>query len=220
MLTAEGKPVRGTDSRVGNSSELTVPTPDPAFYLGIDGLNNNTPGGNTAGNDSRVKVSIHTAGDGARLLSLRHCDEMGGTRPNESSIEDDFTVEKRFHFVPSANLLVTIPFTNDRLVLRSVDVGKALDNLGSDFFFVTTPARLYAQAGKPFEHQIDGRSKAGGLRYALAQGPDGVTVDPAGKLTWPAPKSSDDDSSSVVVTVTDAKGNEHFHTVSITVLPK
>jgi hypothetical protein len=34
----------------------------------------------------------------------------------------DLTEEKRFHLVPAAKLLITIPWSNDRLVLRRVDI--------------------------------------------------------------------------------------------------
>ena len=38
------------------------------------------------------------------------------------------TIDKRFHFIPAANLLVTVPPSNDRLVLRRLclDEGIAL----------------------------------------------------------------------------------------------
>ena len=86
---------------------------------------------------------------------------MSGAGDNESSIQGDFTVEKRFHLVPAANLLITIPFTNDRLVLRTLDIGKALDELGGDYFFVTSPSNLHTKADKAVHHQIEARFQSG-----------------------------------------------------------
>ena len=113
MLDAQGKPVRGTDPRSPTSSELAIPTADPAYYLSINGL-----GQNGAANSPQkgVTASVHSAADGTPLLIVKDLDELEGTRPNESWIKDDFTVEKRFHLIPAANLLITIPYTNDRLV--------------------------------------------------------------------------------------------------------
>jgi hypothetical protein len=127
-------------------------------------------------------------------------------------------VEKRFHLVPAANLLITIPFTNDRLVLRRLDIGKALDQLGGNYLIVTTPSNLYAGAGKMLVHQIEARAKAGGLRYALTQGPDGMTVSPDGKLSWLPPKgAADGEVVTAVVVVADSSGQERFHTLRIRV---
>ncbi len=37
-LNAEGKPVRGSDSRPPTSPEMTIPSSDPAYYLSVRGL--------------------------------------------------------------------------------------------------------------------------------------------------------------------------------------
>jgi hypothetical protein len=77
---------------------------------------------------------------------------------------------------------------------------------------------LYAEAGKSVEHQIEARSKAGGLHFTLTQGPDGLAVSPTGKLTWQPPKSlAGTDAVTAVVTVADASGNERFHKLWIRV---
>ena len=39
-------------------------------------------------------------------------------------IISDFTIDKRFHLVPAAGLLITIPVTDDRLVLRRIDLSE------------------------------------------------------------------------------------------------
>jgi hypothetical protein len=45
--------------------------------------------------------------------------------PNEDTIQDDFTFDKRVHLIPDARLIITIPTSNDRLVLyRLGTVGK------------------------------------------------------------------------------------------------
>jgi hypothetical protein len=38
--------------------------------------------------------------------------------PGEEWIKHDFTFDKRVHLVPEARLLITIPASNDRLVLH------------------------------------------------------------------------------------------------------
>jgi hypothetical protein len=193
------------------TSELTIPTPDAAYYLTIHRLNGTmVPNGRGVMVSSRAAASVHAAGDGTGLLTVRDLDEMNA-RDFESSTQDDFTEEKRFHFIPGANLFITIPFTNDRLVLRRLDMRKALDQLGGNYLVVTTGSSLYATAGLTFNHQIEALSKADGIRYTIAQGPDGLTVSQTGKLTWMPPKSvANDDIVTAVVTVADSKGDRAF----------
>ncbi len=219
VLDAEGKPVRGGDSRPGTASELTIPSPDPAYDLSISGLKSNmSPNQQRGPNPVPITASVHAAGDGTRLLTLSELDEMSGAGENESSIQGDFTVEKRFHLVPAANLLITIPFTNDRLVLRTLDIGKALDELAGDYLFVTSASNLYTEADKAIHHQIEARSKLGGVQYTLTRGPDGMTVSPTGKLTWLRPTGlSSGDLVTVIVTIADSSGQERFHTLRIRV---
>jgi hypothetical protein len=103
-------------------------------------------------------------------------------------------------------------------MLRRLDVRKALDKLGGDYLVVTSPSNLYATAGESFSHQIDAFSKAGSIRYSLAQGPDGLTVSQSGNLTWLPPKRpANDDLVTAVVTVADSTGTERFHTLRIRV---
>jgi WD40 repeat protein len=218
-FNADGKPARGSDPRppaiIGLFFELTIPTPDPAYYLSIIGLNPDAlPNHLTAA----VAASVHSASDGTRLFTITGLDEMGGSSQRESELQHDFTMDKRFHLVPAANLLITIPFTNNRLVLRRLDIGKVLDKFGGDYLFVTSPSRLTVEAGQTLVHQIEVRSKAGGIRCALVQGPEGLTISPDGKLTWlPPPDLTGIEPVPVVVLVADASGRERFHSIKIQV---
>ena len=141
---------------------------------------------------------------------------MEGTRPNESWLKDDFTVDKRFHLIPAANLLVTIPFSNDRLVLRRLDLGNSIERFAGDRLVVTSSPVVHVQAGKAVQHQIEARSKAGGTRYSLESGPDGLTVSTTGKITWvPGQRFSGGDTVKIVVVIRDSSGQERSHRIAI-----
>ena len=73
-----------------------------------------------------MTVSVRASSDGARVLTAYGFDEMATADRSESFLPDDFTIDKRFHFVPAARLLITIPLENDRLVLRRLDIEDAL----------------------------------------------------------------------------------------------
>ncbi|MGO9601597.1 MAG: WD40 repeat domain-containing protein [Isosphaeraceae bacterium] len=213
---ADGKPVSGPNPRPPLSAELTFPSSDPAYYLSVRQQEErpNRP-------LHRLTASVHAA-DGTRLLTVWGLDEMNVLAMNVLSglvtrDQDDSTVDKRFHLLPAARLLITLPPTNDRLVLRRLDIEKALDRLGSQALFVKTPAALHAKAGVLLEHQMHARSQAGGVQYTLTDGPDGMRVSPSGKLTWVAPKEMTRETARAVVAVADASGREQFHALTIQV---
>ena len=201
--------------------ELVLPTSDAAYYLSISGLPSIT-----ANNTSRslagrmVTISVNASGGGSPLLTActAGVDEDGWGRPERDvSISNDLTIDKRFHFVPAAHLLVTIPPENDRLVLRTgnFDVDAALNRDGGDALIVTSPSRLLARAGQSFEHRVVARSRKGGLAFALATGPDGLDVATDGTLTWSVPKRLPSDEVRAVVTARDATGQEVLQALTI-----
>ena len=122
------------------------------------------------------------------------------------------TLDKRFHFVPAANLLITVPPSNDRLVCRRPDLDAALNSAGGDSLIFLSSPLLTAAAGTKLEHQIIARSRKGRITYTLTDGPDGLKVTPEGKLTWSVPDRLKGVTVKVVVTVGDASGDEVFHT--------
>jgi WD40 repeat protein/S1-C subfamily serine protease len=120
---SEGKPV-GQNATGPTGPILTIPSPDPAYYLGVAGLNRPRPG--IRGNGTEiVQAIVYGTGRGDALFGVDDLQEMSSGPINESSISNDFTVDKRFHLIPAARLLVTIPYSNDRLVLRRLDVESA-----------------------------------------------------------------------------------------------
>ena len=161
-----------------------------------------------------MTATIHATGDGTRLLTVHGLVEMAGLDRNDLFIESDFTVDKRFHLVPAAHLLITIPPSNDRLVLRRLDVEEALGRAG-DFLVVAALPALAVTPGQKLEHQIVARSKKGGLTYAVANGPDGLAVTADGKITWLVPKELAGKDVQAVVSVGDASDREVFLTLKI-----
>jgi hypothetical protein len=164
-------------------------------------------------------AAVHASDDGERLLTIDGLEEMGeGQILARYDAQEDFTVEKRFHLIPAANLLITIPSDDDRLVLRRLDLKKSLNTTGRDYFLITSRTRLHAKAGQMLNHQITGISRAGGLRYTLTQGPDGLAVSPDGRLSWAPPKDvTGGDPVAIVVTVSDSSSRQRFHTIRISV---
>ncbi len=195
--------------------ELTLPSADPCYYMSIGGLPSITMNNTFGRSKAVVTVSVHTSGDGLRLLTVHGLGEMAAADRAESFLPDDFTVDKRFHLVPAADLLITVPPDNYGLVIRRLKLDEALERVGTDHLIVKSAPSLLASAGATLEHQVTARSKKGGLTYALAAGPEGLTLAPDGKLTWRVPRQIADDETTVLVRVGDASGQEIFHSLRI-----
>jgi hypothetical protein len=140
---------------------------------------------------------------------------VGIPGPDESLVVDRITAEKRFHLVPAARLLVTIPTTNDRLVLRRLDIGESLARLPGGFLFVTSPPILTARAGQPLRHRIEVMSRQGGLACALDRGPEGLTVSTDGVVSWLVPRDLKGAEETAALTVSDASGRKVIHKITI-----
>jgi hypothetical protein len=217
-IDASGKPI-GRAETPGPSDPrfMVIPTPEPALYLSIGGLPGVAFDANGALNwpPGAVSVSVHSASDGSSLLTVHSLDEMATSTKLEDWYHDDFTAEKRFHFVPAAHVLVTIPPSNDRLVLRRLDVDQARDSVGRDQLAVVSLPTLTATVGRQIVHRIEARSKKGPISFTLARGPDGLEVDRDGKMTWTVPPAQKGQDVTAVIVIGDASGQQLFHILRI-----
>src|SRR5262249_20392015 len=125
--------------------------------------------------------------------------------------------EPRVRYLPSANALVNLPESNDRVVLRPLDLIEALNQSGQDYLFVLSRPETSVAAGATFTYRMDVRSKAAGLRYKLEAGPEGMTVSGSGVTRWTAPDRPDPRPVLVIVSVQSASGKEVQHAFELTV---
>ena len=68
---------------------------------------------------TRGDLKIHRVGEVQSLLTIQGIE--GAEEPTGES-RSGLSLDRRIHFVPDAKLLITIPPTNDQLILRRVDV--------------------------------------------------------------------------------------------------
>ncbi|MBN9120563.1 MAG: hypothetical protein J0I06_15660, partial [Planctomycetes bacterium] len=130
---------------------------------------------------------------------------------------DALTPDRRVFFLPDAKSVVTIPGSNDRLILRHFDVEKELERSGIDYFLVTSRPVPQAVRGAEYRYEMAVRSKKGGVKYKLDAGPSGMRVAADGKLIWAVPAAFAEPTADVIVTVSDASGQEVFHTFRLAV---
>jgi hypothetical protein len=122
---------------------------------------------------------------------------------------------KRIFLVPRARLIVVLPEGNNRLELHRFDLDAALEKSGLDYLLVTSRPPQAARRGAEFAYQVEVKSRRGEVKYALASGPEGMTVSPTGLVRWRVPAGFKGGESTVVLTIRDASGQEVFHTFPV-----
>jgi hypothetical protein len=221
---------RYVDEPIGNEipgytakvPDPAIPSSDASYFLTVSGLPREVAGttsvydtGVQAARPEAVTLTVHAAGDGSSLLTVHGLDEMSVVARVRDWFSGGLATDKRFLFIPAAHLLITIPPTNDRLLLRRLEIDQALGKAGADEPFVTTPLLISVTAGEQLDHQMVARSRKGGIKYSLTNGPDGLTVTPDGKVKWLVPNSLKGQEVEAVVTVEDATGQERFRKITI-----
>jgi hypothetical protein len=191
---------------------LTVPTADPAYYLVLE----QAPFWRYRSYDptGAVTASLHSSGDATRLLTIPALAEMTGFK-----VEDWYSgrlgVDNRFHYVPAARLLITIPPTNDRLVLRRVETEPAIAQTGA--IVVLSQPLVNAVAGRPLHMRVIAKSSAGQVKFTLAEGPKGLSVSPDGQISWQQPVQSDGEPLEMVLSLSDPAGRKRTYKMVIRV---
>src|SRR5262249_30633333 len=126
--------------------------------------------------------------------------------------------EPRVHYLPSASVLLSLPQSNDRVVVRSFNLLDALNKSGADYLFVASLPLTRVKAGTRYAYNLDVKSSADGVNCKLENGPEAMTVSDGGELRWDVPVEAAGPVR-VVVSVRNRAGKEVFHTFDLTVAP-
>ncbi len=175
-----------------------VTSPDPSYYLLV----------RSSASHAMPVHEIYSAASDSRLLVINGLDEMQDLRGNE------LTLHERYHLVPSAGLIVTIPVENDRLVVRRLDILRDLHRLGVDEIVVTSSPVVRAIAGEPFRHRVEAYAK-GGATFERSVGPEKMSVSLEGELRWNVPDEAAGQEAVAVVAVRSPSGQTALHAVHI-----
>jgi hypothetical protein len=179
-----------------------LPTEDPRFFLAYRGQTKD-----------KDQVTICATADRRPLFTQLNLEKMShSTQSARWGLVGD---EVRIHYLPSAHVLLTLPESNDRVVLRALNLEQALDAKGENYLFVRSVPRMHCRSGRAYDYLIEVRSKAGGVHFKLEAGPNGMTVSPAGRLRWNVPSNQEGSSANVIVSIRDASGKEIQHSFTI-----
>jgi hypothetical protein len=206
-------------TRTATEARSFLPARQGPFFLRLepagDPFRSGLPGQPAAGPG---KVALMLPGLDRPVTFLNGIDGLGhGLLPYGGDGRQRLHYDKRVHLLPAMNLLVTIPATNDRLLLYRFDLDDLLAKADVDYLFVTSQPPPRAVRGETLSYQVVVRSRKGGVRYQLAGGPEGMVISAAGKVTWAVPAGFADQQAEVLLTVTDQSGQEVFHSFRLAV---
>ncbi len=141
--------------------------------------------------------------------------DLGSDPENRSWSASDFTLDKRVHYVVPANALLSIPFSNDKIVLQSFDLLEELKGSAADYFFVASlPVRVF-ETGMTYKYRIKVASKRPGAKFELTSGPKGMHVSRSGEITWKVPKDFEEETVDVIVGITNSANQACYDTFTI-----
>ena len=126
-----------------------------------------------------------------------------------------FPADKRVHFIPSAKVIVTIPNSNDKLILHRFDAEDALEKSALDYLYVASLPPIWGRKGSTYRYAIDVKSRKGDLKYRVVAGPAGLEVSETGKVTWPVPALFAKPECDVVIAVSDPTRREVHHAFKV-----
>lgn len=187
---------------------MSMPTPLPSQYISL--LLDERGG--------VPEIWLQSLPDHQRLLTLPNLPEL---RPGEGygmySSERSLPFERRLYVLPTQQRLITVPNERDHLIVRKFDLLTELRAADVDFLFISSWPPRVAAKGKPYRYQMQIESRRGGAKAKLDSGPDGMTLSESGLMTWtPSPTFSNAETG-VVISVSDASGQEIFHSFVIRV---
>jgi hypothetical protein len=158
---------------------------------------------------------FHLPGDERPLARLTGIEGVTPERIGYGQSQDKIEYDKRIHFIAAAKVVVAIPPTDNKLIVYRFDIDQALEKSDVDFLVVTSQAPPTAGKGQLYQYQLAVKSKRGGVKYKLESGPNGMRIDGKGLLSWQVPPNAPGGQTDVIITVSDATGQELFHTCQV-----
>ncbi len=160
------------------------------------------------------QLSLFLADDYYLLAPLPPYDGLQGMQAHEPGV---LSWDKRICLLPDARLLITVPASNDRLILHRFDVDELVEQYGGDYLYVASRPPREAVRGQTYSYPLVVKSRRGGVRTRLELGPKGMSLAADGTITWPVPADFAEKETTVIVALADAQGQEMFHTFTVAV---
>ncbi len=212
LVTGHPRATRAED--VGKAR--LFPTVDPAFFIAVRFVPvEGEPGRNGS------EFEVYTTADRRPIGTLLYKGDMApsshsNTRARaakERALMHD--TRQRFHYIPWADLIVTLRNDNRKIHLTRFDLLDLYKQSGTDYLWIVSSPPLRVRPGASLDYQIKVKSSSGGVVYELSRGPAGMKVSPNGRLTWDVPQGLAEDKVRVLVWIKDNSGKGVFHNFEV-----
>lgn len=124
------------------------------------------------------------------------------------------TLDQRVTIIPKLDAIVFVPYSDDRLILRKMNIPRMLDQAGKYDCLVLSSPRHFAKAGREWTYEIKAIGIHEPLKFSLRQGPRSMTISDDGQLRW-AVENGLTGSADVIVDITDSQGHMIPHPFTI-----
>ena len=212
LASVDGGPVFTGEGNVYSGDMQPLPAPELKDATLLPVGSSYVVAARWEGEEKKARLAVHFMRDLKPAFPIGDVEELDGLVTDRTD-PAEFSYDKRIQLVPSANVLLTLPATNDRVVIRRLDA--ALKKSGGEYLFVTSVPNRQASAGATYAYQIEVKAKSKDVTFELDSGPKGMTVSKTGTLTWDVP--ADPSEAAVIVAITDGNKQKLYHSFTIRV---
>lgn len=130
--------------------------------------------------------------------------------PNPRKLKDLLPMEKRVHYIPQADQVVTVPYTDDGLRIVPFSLTNELRKSNKPYLFASSVAPHSCFRELKLDYQLEVESSSQSITYELSAGPKGMTLSETGRLEWQVPETFEDKFVYVILTLNSADKQTAF----------
>jgi len=183
LLTESGgvlnQSLSGIEPFSGRQAVL-FPSSHPMIYLSLLGRR----AGEDQTQSQNTKGIVRMIGAEASLASLP---PTGLEPPDTSGRYSGPNLDKRLHLDVEAGILVSIPFSDDKVLVQPFDLHAELKKTATDYLVATAPKKTMFEPGVIYQNKIQVETNRPNIGYRLLSGPKGMEISPTGVLVWKVP---------------------------------
>ncbi len=183
LLTESGgvlnQSLSGIEPFSGRQAVL-FPSSHPMIYLSLLGRR----AGEDQTQSQSTKGIVRMIGAEASLASLP---PTGLEPPDASGRYSGPNLDKRLHLDVEAGILVSIPFSDDKVLVQPFDLHAELKKTATDYLVATAPKKTMFEPGGIYQNKIQVETNRPNIGYRLLSGPKGMEISPTGVLVWKVP---------------------------------
>lgn len=195
--------VESTSSFQTSSSQPTLfPTSHPNIYLSVRSRKSND---RPVAQDTLVHVRQFGAEAPLAGFPLVGLEVMSRNGALNGPILD-----KRLYLDVEAGILVSIPFSNDTILVQPFDMQAELKKSAADYLVATPPKNKKFTPGAIYQTQITAETNRPNIGYRLLSGPSGMKVSATGELLWKVPGLFTQANVDIIVSITSDGVHQNY----------